>query len=294
MQTYQASCIFDGKATLAEGPGWDEERQAIVWVDIEKGKISRFYPSTHRNETWAISQKVGCVVRTSGGDLLAGGQEGLLKLNPDSGEVTSLQNPEPDLPVNRFNDGKCDPQGRLWAGTMSCEEEEGAGSLYRITNEGSVKRMVESVTISNGLAWSQDGRTMYYIDTPTRHVDAFDFDPVEGEISNRRHVIEIPKDMGYPDGMTIDAEGKLWVALWAGWGVGRWDPSTGELLAKVQLPVECVTACCFGGKDYRTLYITTASRDLDEEGHKEQPQAGGLFAVDVGLAGLPTPVFKEA
>ena len=204
MQTYQASCIFDGKATLAEGPGWDEERQAIVWVDIEKGKISRFYPSTHRNETWAVSQKVGCVVRTSGGDLLAGGQEGLLKLNPESGEVTSLQNPEPDLPVNRFNDGKCDPQGRLWAGTMSCEEEEGAGSLYRITNEGSVKRMVESVTISNGLAWSQDGRTMYYIDTPTRHVDAFDFDPVEGEISNRRHVIEIPKDMGYPDGMTIE------------------------------------------------------------------------------------------
>ena len=134
MQTYQASCIFDGKATLAEGPGWDEERQAIVWVDIEKGKVSRFYPSTHRNETWAISQKVGCIVRTSKGDLLAGGQEGLLKLNPESGEVTSLQNPEPDLPVNRFNDGKCDPQGRLWAGTMSCEEEEGAGSLYRITN----------------------------------------------------------------------------------------------------------------------------------------------------------------
>ena len=284
MQTYQASCIFDGKATLAEGPGWDEERQAIVWVDIEKGKISRFYPSTQRNETWAVSQKVGCVVRTSEGDLLAGGQEGLLKLNPESGEVTSLQNPEPDLPVNRFNDGKCDPQGRLWAGTMSCEEEEGAGSLYRITNEGSVKRMVESVTISNGLAWSQDGRTMYYIDTPTRHVDAFDFDPVEGEISNRRHVIEIPKDMGYPDGMTIDAEGKLWVAMCHGGTVLRIDPLSGELLHQVDFPCVETTACAFGGSNLERLFVTTGLHKTLKE-----PDAGKVFVVDgLGVCGVPS------
>ncbi len=293
MQTYQATCIFDGKATLAEGPGWDENLQAIVWVDIEQGKICRFHPREHRNETWALSQRVGCVVRTSNGHLLAGTQSGLLRLDPSSGKTTSLQNPEPGLPDNRFNDGKCDPQGRLWAGTMSCKEEEGAGSLYRITKDGEVKKTVESVTISNGLAWSKDHRTMYYIDTPTRHVDAFDFDPDTGEISNRRHAIEIPKDMGYPDGMTIDAKGNLWVALWAGWGVGCWNPNTGELLGKVEIPVECVTACCFGGEDYRTLFITTASRDLDEKGHLEQPQAGGLFSADVGVAGLPTPVFQE-
>ncbi|MDG1891810.1 MAG: SMP-30/gluconolactonase/LRE family protein [Verrucomicrobiota bacterium] len=294
METYQASCIYDGKATLAEGPGWDDELQAIVWVDIEKGQVCRFYPGECRNETWAIGQRVGCVVRTSGGKLLAGGQQGLLRLDPGTGQVTALQNPEPDLPQNRFNDGKCDPQGRLWAGTMSCSEEEGAGSLYRITSDGAVKRMVESVTISNGLAWSCDQRTMYYIDTPTRHVDAYDFDRNSGAINNHRPLIEIPKDMGYPDGMTIDADGKLWVALWAGWGVGCWDPETGSLLAKVEVPVECVTACCFGGKDFRTLYITTASRDLDAQGHREQPLAGGLFSADVGVAGLPTPVFQEA
>jgi len=293
MQTYQASCIFDGKATLAEGPGWDDERQALIWVDIEQGKICRFFPQANRNETWALSQRIGCVVRTKSGNLLAGGQKGLMKLDPETGQVNLLQDPETDLPNNRFNDGKCDPQGRLWAGTMSCDEEEGAGSLYRIDQHGSIQRMVENVTISNGLAWSQDQRTMYYIDTPTRHVDAFDFDPETGDVQQRRHVIEIPKDMGYPDGMTIDAEGKLWVALWAGWGLGRWDPKTGELLARVKLPVECVTSCCFGGPDYRTLYITTASRDLDEAGHREQPQAGGLFAADVGVQGLPTQTFHE-
>ena len=168
-------------------------------------------------------------------------------LDPSSGQLQKLEHPEAHLPDNRFNDAKCDPQGRLWAGTMSCLETAGVGHLYCMDLEGKVSAQLDGITISNGLAWSQDQRTMYYIDTPTRRIDALDFDSETGSISQRRSAFEIPDGMGYPDGMTIDAQGRLWVALWAGWGVGCWDPTSGELLGKVELPVECVTSCCFGG-----------------------------------------------
>lgn len=291
MQTFKARCVFDGRATLGEGPGWDESSQALIWVDIEQGKVCRFFPNQARNECWAVGQRVGFVVRTHDAQLLAGGQQGFFRLDPATGKTTDIGHPESHLPDNRFNDAKCDPQGRLWAGTMSCLETPGVGNLYCMNLEGKVEARLDGITISNGLAWSQDQQTLYYIDTPTRRVDAFDFDPETGAIANRRPVIEIPDGMGYPDGMTIDAEGRLWVALWAGWGVGCWDPSTGALLSKVELPVECVTSCCFGGPDYQTLYITTASRDLDAAGWVQQPLAGGLFAAEVGVGGLPAQAY---
>ena len=159
--------MFDGKATLGEGPGWDEQRQALVWVDIEQGKICRFYPGQQRNECWSAGQRVGFVVQTRTDALLAGGQQGLFLLDPSSGQLQNLDHPETHLPDNRFNDAKCDPQGRLWAGTMSCLETAGVGNLYRMDLEGKVSAQLDGITISNGLAWSQDQRTMYYIDTPT-------------------------------------------------------------------------------------------------------------------------------
>ena len=292
MQTFKARCVFDGKATLGEGPGWDEQRQALVWVDIEQGKICRFYPGQQRNVCWSAGQREGFVVQTQTDALLAGGQQGLFLLDPSSGQLQKLEHPEAHLPDNRFNDAKCDPQGRLWAGTMSCLETAGVGHLYCMDLEGKVSAQLDGITISNGLAWSQDQRTMYYIDTPTRRIDALDFDSETGSISQRRSAFEIPDGMGYPDGMTIDAQGRLWVALWAGWGVGCWDPTSGELLGKVELPVECVTSCCFGGPDYQTLYITTASRDLDKEGWVQQPLAGGLFAAEVGVGGGASQVYQ--
>ena len=152
--------------------------------------------------------------------------------------------------------------------------------------------MLGEVAISNGLAWSADSRTLYYIDSPTRRVDAFDFDPEEGGLSNRRTAVALQDGWGYPDGMAIDAEDKLWVALWEGWGVARFDPGSGELLARIEVPVARVTSCCFGGPGYQDLYITTASRDMEAEEWKRQPEAGGLFVARPGVPGLPAARFR--
>lgn len=290
MKSIKAECVFAGGAVLAEGPVWDEQAQLLYWVDIERGKICRLDPVSQSNQEWLLGAKVGFAVLTESGDMLTGTQEGLLRFSPETGRCAQYANPEPNLPNNRFNDGKCDPQGRLWAGTMSVMETEAAGSLYRVDADGSINRCLTSVTISNGLAWSAD--RMYYIDSPTRRVDAFDYDAQSGEISKRRCAVALADGLGFPDGMTMDAEDKIWVALWEGWGVGRFDPTTGEMLAKVEAPVACVTSCCFGGPDLAVLYLTTASRDLKEGEREKQLLAGGIFAAKPGVCGTPSIRFK--
>ena len=290
MRNIKAECVFDGGAVLAEGPVWDEQARLLYWVDIERGKICRLDPVSQSNREWLLGTKVGFAVLTESGDMLAGTQRGLIRFSSETGRCAPYANPEADLPNNRFNDGKCDPQGRLWAGTMSVIETEAAGSLYRVDANGSVKRCLTSVTISNGLAWSAD--RMYYIDSPTRRVDAFEYNSQSGEISNRRCAVALVDGLGFPDGMTMDAEGKIWVALWEGWGVGRFDPATGEMLAKVEVPVACVTSCCFGGPNFEVLYLTTASRDLKKGEREKQPLAGGIFAAKPGVCGTPSIRFK--
>lgn len=294
MKEQKAELLYEAKATLAEGPGWNEKRQDLLWVDIEKGEVHRFDPATGTDRTWQIGSRVGFAVDTTRGDVIAGTQKGLVRLNLSIGDVALLTDPEADLPNNRFNDGKCDPKGRLWAGSMSVEETEGAGSFYRIHPDLKAEKAFRSVTISNGIAWSPDSKTMYYIDTPTVRVDAFDYDPETGSIHNRRPVIRIPEGVGFPDGMTIDREGMLWIAMWAGWSVTRWNPSTGEMIGKIELPVEKVTACCFGGTRCDRLYITTASRDLTDEDRKLQPLAGSLFLAEPGVRGFPAAEFHES
>jgi sugar lactone lactonase YvrE len=286
MDHLQVECVCPANAVLAEGPCWNAETQTLLWVDIETGKLCEFNPRDGSNQVWELGAKVGCAVNIQGSaDVLVGTQRGLARVSRATGKIEFLAHPEAHLPENRFNDGKCDSRGRLWVGSMSCKETAGAGSLYRVAAEGRIDRMVENITISNGLAWSADDRVMYYIDTPTRCVDAFDFDSATGAISNRRAVIRIPDGMGYPDGMCIDAEGKLWVALWAGHCVTRWDPASGALLGKIPVPVRDVTSCCFGGQALDELYITTASRDLDAAGRKAMPLAGGIFRVKPGVTG---------
>jgi sugar lactone lactonase YvrE len=172
---------------------------------------------------------------------------------------------------------------------MGVSEAPGLGSLYRVDAAWRIDRLLDRVSISNGLAWSGDARTMYYIDSPTRRVDAFDFDVANGAIANRRTVIEV--DDGYPDGMCIDRQDNLWVAFWGGWGVGCFDPRSGKRIARVKVPVEAVTSCCFGGPNWDELYITTASRDLDEVGRACQPLAGSVFRAKPGASGWPTVMF---
>jgi sugar lactone lactonase YvrE len=203
--------------------------------------------------------------------------------------ITSVAEAGPAL---RFNEGKCDTSGRFWAGTMAYDETPGAGALYRLDPDGRASLMLIGVTISNGLAWSLDGRTMYYIDSPTRRIDAFSFTPETGEISDRRPVITIPGELGVPDGMTIDAEGGLWVALWGGAAVHRY--LDGRLAEVIRLPVSQPTSCAFGGSDLDELYVTSAREGLSFEQREAQQLAGAVFRVRPGVRGLPAAVFGGA
>ena len=290
MQTLTAECVLDAKAVLGEGPVWREETQDLVWVDIESARVCCFNPATGENETWEVGEKPGLAVPTQRGDLILGTSVGFVRLDLASGVLSPIIDPEQDLPNNRFNDGKVDPEGRLWAGTMGMDESPNVGSFYRLNRNLSVDKLFDRVSISNGLAWTFDQEAFYYIDSPTRRVDVFNCDMAAGTVSNRQTAFELPDGMGYPDGMCIDNEGMLWVALWQGWCVARFAPD-GTLLAKVEVPVECVTSCCFGGENWDELYITTSSRDLDEAGRAAQPLAGGVFRCRTGIGGPPTNLF---
>ncbi len=271
--------VLSHPCQLGEGPVWDENTQTLYWVDILAGTIHSWNSVTHQHMHWETKDLIGAVAVCTDGRLLAALQNGLLIFNQETGEKQWLSGPEPNQPSNRFNDGKCDPKGRFWIGSMCVHETTGAGSLYQFILAGGLQQKIPGITISNGLAWSLDHRTMYFIDTPTYEVWAFDFDLETGSIGNKRVVITIPQSEGYPDGMTIDSEGMLWIAHWDGWQVARWDPNTGNKLHSIHLPVARVTSCCFGGRDWNDLYITTAGTGLSAEAHQEQPLAGCLFVV---------------
>ena len=210
---------------------------------------------------------------------------GFAKLD-ESGRFELIVEVEADIPVNRMNDGKCDHYGRFWAGTMSEDDEPGAGSVYRLERDGSVTKVFGGSTVSNGLDWSPDGTVMYYVDSLTYGIDAFDFDGPTGEPSARRRLVDIPREKGLADGVTVDKEGFIWVALHSGGGLERYSPQ-GVLDIRVDLPVSLVTNCAFGGPDLTDLYITTAvSRDLEEE------LAGALFLYRPGVAGLLTHSYR--
>ncbi len=277
--------INDIRAILGEGPVWHDGQ--LIWVDIEAGKV-------HAGErVHDVGERVGCAWPCAEGNrLVCGLQSGLAFLDLGSGRLKAIADPEKALPTTRFNDGKCDPRGRFWAGTMDMDEKLPLGSLYMLDADRKLTRQWGDISVANGLAWDADGRTFYYIDSPTREVAAFDYDAETGGLSDRRVAIPIPDGEGFPDGMTIDAEGKLWIALWGGWGVVRYDPRSGERLGKIDLPVEKVTSCTFGGADLDELYVTSARIDLDEAALEQQPLAGAVFKIDPGVSGLPAVAYS--
>ena len=284
--------LVDSGSLLGEGPCWDGEKQLLYWIDGLGKKIHIFDPEENTNRTIEVGQVVGCIVLRQSGGVLVAMERGLYSLDPFTGDVVQMVDPESDLPNNRFNDGKCDCRGRLWAGTMSRDFDEGAGdsppagTLYCIDTELMVRAMFGKVSISNGLGWSPDNTIMYYIDSPTREVAAFDFDPESGNITNRRVVVEIPGDRGIPDGMAVDEEGMIWVAQWGGSEVARWNPATGNVLQRIRVPAVNVTCCAFGGLELEDLYITTSSIPAPEGNDNEQPHAGGLYRTTPGVRGL--------
>ena len=283
--------IIDAQAPLAEGPIWDVEQQVLWWTDILSSTVHRHDPANGENRTWEIGQMVGTIVTAKSSGLILAAQNGFLRFDPETGATKLIADPEPAQPKNRFNDGKCDPAGRFWAGTMPQSEDSATGALYCLHPDGRVKKKGGGYSIPNGIAWSADAKTMWHIDSPTRRVEAWDFDKATGAITNRRTAIEITDEGAFPDVMAIDAEDKLWVAQWGGWSVVRFDPETGEAMARIDLPVSQVTACAFGGPNLDELYITSARKNLRAEDLEKQPLAGGLFKARVGVRGVESAVF---
>ncbi len=282
----QAELLLDAKANLGEGPIWHAPSQRLYWVDINRNEVHVFNPVDGTDRVIDVGQKVGAVVVRRSGGLLLALHHGLAFLDMASEQVTILCDPEADLADNRFNDGKCDPAGRFWVGTMSLARQPGTANLWRLDPDLTVHHMLANVTTSNGIVWSLDHRTMYYIDTPTRQVAAFDYEAETGHIANRRVVVNFPDGAGSADGMTIDARGMLWIAHFRGGRVSCWNPATGATLQAIEVPAQKVTACAFGGPNLDDLYITTARIDLTEEEQRAQPYSGGLFVARPGVPGV--------
>lgn len=284
--------VLDVRAELGEGPSWDGKNGVLYWVDILRGLVHIFEPKESRDTSVRAGEYVSCVVPRKSGGVAVTLQHGFHTIDLKSGKASPLAQVEKGVAGNRFNDGKCDPAGRFWAGTMDMKEKSASGALYRL-EKNKVRKILSGVSISNGLGWSPDNRTMYYIDTPTRKVSAFDYDMKTGDVRNRKTVVYFssPDQPGNPDGMAVDAEGMIWVAHWGGYRITRWNPATGRPLDSVSLPVAQVTSCCFGGRNLDELYITTARTGLSHQALLRQPHAGSLFRVRTGLRGLPTYAF---
>ena len=281
-----AQLLYRHDSFVGEGPVWDPRIEQLVWVDIPNGHIFVTHPGDGATGRRELDRSVGVVLPRASGGYVAALQDGFYALPPDGGVPELIAPVEASNPVTRMNDGEIDPQGRFWAGTMGWHAEPEAGALYRLDPDGVVTRMLDRVTISNGLGWSPDGTRMYYVDTVTLRVDVFDFDPASGDIANRREFVTVRHGGGRPDGLTVDSQGAVWVATWPGYGVHRYLPD-GTLDAIIPLPVSNVSSIELGGSDLRDAFITTAWELLSEEEHAAQPLAGSLFHARVEVPGKP-------
>ena len=277
--------VVEKRALVGEGSVWDAEQKVLYWVDILSHELYIYDPATGENRTVLTCQAVGTVVPRARGGVAVALHNGFALIDLSNDKITPLADPERTVPANRFNDGKCDPAGRFWAGTMAFNAEPGRGALYCLDVDHRVTEKLDSVTISNGIVWSADHKTMYYVDTGLNNVRGFDYDIDSGEISNERVVI-VNEGEGHFDGMSIDAEGMVWIALFGGAGVRRYDPESGALQRDIGLPMSQVTSCAFGGEHLDELYITSAATGLDETALAQQPLAGSLVRIDVGVQGV--------
>jgi len=266
-----------------EGPLWQRDR--LLYVDVEGHAVLAYDPATGSERVWHVGQRVGTVVPRRSGGLVWAGDHGFFFLDEASGVSTAIADPEPNRPDNRFNDGKCDPAGRLWAGSI-CLARRPEAALYCLDTELRVEKCFWPVTNSNGIGWSADGATMFYIDTPSRKVRAFDFDVATAGLSAERVVWHTPEDAGSPDGMAVDGEDRLWIAFCRGGRVLCFDPASGRVLERIDFPCSRTTACAFGGPELTDLYVTTGTEPgLDE------PLAGRLFVCRPGARGVASVEF---
>jgi sugar lactone lactonase YvrE len=272
-------------STWGEGPVWHGNR--LLYVDIEGHKVLSFDPTTGQETIWNVGQRVGTVVPRASGGLIWAGEHGIYALDETTGESTKLCDPEAHIPTNRFNDGKCDPAGRLWVGSMDMRSpRQPTGALYCLHADHRVESKLSPATVSNGIVWTRDASTMYYIDTPRKCVLAFDFDNATGTISNERTAWDVADQKGVPDGMTIDNEDRLWVTFCHGGAVQCYDPRSKQVLERIEFPTIETTACWFGGADGRDLYVTSGIKaDLNEA------LGGRLFVCRPGAQGAAGTAF---
>lgn len=284
--------VLDARAELGEGPVWHAAAGTLYWVDLFAGIVHHYQPASGIAGRVEVGEFVGCVVPRAGGGLLAATASGIYHLDPVSGAKTRVAAVEADRPETHFNDGKVDPAGRFWFGSIAVDRTtDTLGHLYSLEPDLTVTRRLSGIDNTNGMDWSPDGRTMYYIDSLTRQVTAFDYDAASGAIANPRPAVTLPADRGVPDGMTVALDGTLWVAHWGGGCVTRWHPATGALLQTIPVPANLTTSCAFAGPALDQLYVTTARYGQDGPALAAQPHAGGLFRLRTAARGRPAAVF---
>lgn len=285
MNFWQAELALDAKADLGEGPLWDDRSGQLVWVDIMAGRVNLFDPLTGESRSIDVGIPVGAAALRESGGLVLAVKDGFAALDTETGALSQLSGFPGAAADVRMNDAKCDSQGRMWAGTMAFDLHDGAGALYRFDPDDGVTTMLTGVTCSNGIDWSPNGKLMYYVDSMTRRIDCFDFDAAAGAISGRRTFVEIELEHAVPDGLTVDSEGNVWVALWGGGCVRCYSPDA-KLMGSVEVPASQSSCCAFGSADLDELYITSAREGLPDEELAKQPLAGGLFRFRPGVRGV--------
>lgn len=282
--------VVETPAVLGEGPCWHPLDSTLWWVDIESRRLYRLDPGTGEARAFRLPERIGCYAFRRDGSLVVALESGFWFFEPATGALQPIHDPEPDLPKNRFNDGRCDPRGRFFAGTMDMDERAFSGTLWRLDPDLSVHAVERGIGISNGIDWSPDGRRMYHTDSLARTIWLYDYDPDTAAVSNRRVFARLEEGDGFPDGLCVDAEGCVWSAIWDGGRILRFDPD-GRIERVLPLPVPRPTACCFGGAGLGTLYVTSARIGLDGVRLRDAPLSGAVFATVPGVRGRPAVPF---
>ena len=286
----KVSCTTHPNNILGEGPVWSQSEAALYWVDIKGRAFFTFSPSTGSTSRFRLAEDISALVPRRKGGWLAALASGLAFIDAENLTIQTVVDPEQHLPGNRFNDGKCDSSGRFWVGSMDDSEQALTGNLYRLDADGSIRTLAADLGISNGLGWSPDDRLFYHTDSTRKTIWVYDFDTPSGCLTNRRPFVRVADGLGWPDGLTVDAEGYLWSAHWDGWCLTRYAPD-GRIDRTLKLPIPRPTSCTFGGTDLSTLYITSARIGLSDKLLKEAPLSGAVLSLNPGTAGLAAQAF---
>jgi sugar lactone lactonase YvrE len=280
------ACIWHGHNILGESPIWDHRENALFWVDINGCQLHRLTVENGSHHSWDMPDKLTSIGLKQGGGLVATLKSALVAIELPSGKITWLNELLKDTENLRFNEGKCDRQGRYWAATMDIHGKAPTGVLYQFDHKARETKRDANFAISNGIGWSPDNKIMYFTDTVARKIFQYDFDPQSGSVANRRLFTTTPVDAGLPDGLAVDSHGYLWSAHSYGWRITRYAPD-GEIARVIPMPISRPTSCCFGGKNLNILYVTSARGNLSDADLQQGPDSGGVFAINTEVTGIP-------